>query len=261
MRSIAIINQKGGVGKTTTAVNLGHALARRGNRVTLVDLDPQGHLAACLGLFRLPNKGMDQVLLHGQDIAEQLISSRELIDVVPAGRELGEFEHIDGGIERARVLRQAIGRSVPDTDFMVFDCPPSAGLLVANAVAAVDDVLVPVAGDYVSLTGLTRLMLTIRKLEPLRAGPLGKAIFLSRFIARRRLSSEVMGKLLEHFPTLLLRTSIREAAALAECAGAGRTIFEYKPNSKSAAEFDSLADDFLKHRVMGDEQEQNSDVA
>lgn len=261
MRSIAVINQKGGVGKTTTTINLGHALANLGNRVTLVDLDPQGHLAACMGLFRAPHKGIDEVLLNGGSMDELKVSTRELIDLIPAGDRLDEFEYQSGGLERAKILRDRIAESCPDTDYLLFDCPPSAGMLVANTVVAVDDILVPVAGDYLSLTGLARLMLTLKKLEALRDKPVNKWIFLSRFVPRRRLSQEALDRLLEHFSDHLLSTQVREAAVMAECAGAGRSIFEYRPKSKSAAEFAQLADDLLNGRILRDEQEKSPNVA
>lgn len=254
MRKIAVINQKGGVGKTTTAINLGHALARQGKRVMLLDLDPQGHLAVCLGLFRAPAGGMDSVLLDGQTLGERAVATRELLELVPSGERLGEFEQISGGVERARVLSETLAANPPDVDYILFDCPPSAGLLVINAVVAADDALIPVAGDYLSLTGLARLMGTIKKIEGLRRTPLRKWIFLSRYVPRRRLSKEVSDKLMEHFPQYLLRTSIREAAVLAECAGAGRTVFEYRGKSRSAQEFEELAEDLLQARVMQNEQ-------
>lgn len=260
MKSLAVINQKGGVGKTTTAVNLGHALARTGHRVMLVDLDPQGHLSPCLGLFRAPGQGVDQVLLADDGLADHAVSTRELLELVPAGNGLGEVERLQGGVERGRLLQQGIERCPPQVDYLIFDCPPSAGLLVMNALFAVEQVLVPVAGDFLSLTGLARLMGTLHKVEALRQRPLVRHIFLSRFVARRRLSREVREKVVEHFPSNLLETSISEAAVLAECAGAGRTIFEYRAKSRSAAEFSALAAELL---AMGDKEygQQASHVA
>ena len=260
MKTIAVINQKGGVGKTTTTVNLGHALALRGRRVMLVDLDPQGHLAPCLGVFRAPREGVGQALLRGKSLGEVAIATRELVQLVPAGSELAEVERLQGGMERGRLLRDALQRSLPDVDYILLDCPPSAGLLVMNAVLAADTALIPVAGDYLSLTGLAHLMGTLKKVGSLRDEPLRKRIFMSRFISRRRLSREVLEKILHHFPQYLMPASIREAAVLAECAGAGRTVFEYRGKSKSAEEFRLLADDLLQQRVMSDEQ-QNSHVA
>jgi chromosome partitioning protein len=255
MQTIAVINQKGGVGKTTTAVNMGHALALRGKRVMLIDLDPQGHMAPCLGVFRAPRDGVDQALLHGRSLGDVSIATRELLQLVPAGDSLGEVERLQGGMERGRLLGEAIKRSEPDVDYVLFDCPPSAGLLVMNAVLAAGHVLIPVAGDYLSLTGLAHLMTTLRRVEGLREQPLHKHVFMSRYVPRRRLSREVLDKVMHYFPQHLMPTSIREAAVLAECAGAGRTIFEYRGKSKSADEFRTLADDFLHARVISDEQQ------
>ncbi|RMG38656.1 MAG: ParA family protein [Gammaproteobacteria bacterium] len=255
MKTMAVINQKGGVGKTTTAVNLGHALARTGRRVMVVDLDPQGHLSPCLGLFRALPQGVDRVLLGEDTLGEHAISTRELMELVPAGNGLGEVERLQGGTERGRLLRQAIDRQPPDVDYLIFDCPPSAGLLVMNALFAVDQALIPVAGDFLSLTGLARLMGTLGRVEALRQRPLERSIFLSRYVARRRLSREVREKILEHFPDHLMETFISEAAVLAECAGAGRTIFEYRARSRSAAEFEALAGELIFKGEHGYAQE------
>jgi len=255
MRTIAVVNQKGGVGKTTTTVNLGHALALQGKRVMLVDLDPQGHLSLCLGLYRAPHEGIDSVLLDGQPLQGKAVSTRELLSLVPAGDKLGEFEQIEGGAERGNILRSAIQQAALDVDYLIFDCPPSAGLLVVNAVLAADDVLVPVTGDYLSLTGLAKLMVTIQRIEGLRDSPLKKWIFLSRYVARRSLSEEVRDKILQHFPEHLLSAHIREAAVLTECAGVGRSIFEYRAKSKSAEEFRTLADDLLQGKLVASDKE------
>lgn len=261
MKTIAILNQKGGVGKTTTTVNFGHALALQGNRVVLADLDPQSQLAPCLGIFRPPSAGMDDVLLNGAPLLEHRIVTRELLQLIPAGHRLEEVETLSGGADRGQRLRDALTHADCDVDYLIFDCPPSAGLLVANAVLAVDEVLVPVAGDYLSLTGLAKLMITLKRLSAFRVSELGTYLFLSRFLPRRRLSQEVRAKLLQHFPGHLLATAVREAAIVAESAGAGRTVFEYRPNSKAASEFRDLGFDYLNHRLLSDEHEKTSNVA
>jgi chromosome partitioning protein len=261
MRAIAVVNQKGGVGKTTTAVNLGHALALRGHKVMLVDLDPQSQLSTCLGIFRPPSRGVDESLLGEAPLDAHAVATRELIDLVPAGGRLAEVEGLQGGPERGRRLAEAIARTPADVDYVLFDCPPSAGLLMANAILAADVALVPVAGDYLSLTGLAGLMMTLQRFQAARATRLETRLFLSRFLPRRRLSVEVRGKLLQHFPGILLATAIREAAVLAECASVGRTVFEYRPGSKSAAEFRGLGRDLLEGRLLRDEQEKATDVA
>ncbi len=261
MQSIAVVNQKGGVGKTTATVNLGHALARVGKRVLIIDLDPQGHVGSCLGLFRLSGHGIDEVLLDGEDLMSRALSVRDGLWLMPPGNRLVEVEKLAGGTERASLLANALDDIEDDIDVVLFDCPPSAGLLIVNAVVAADDVAIPVAGDYLSLTGLARFMQTIQRLQPLRRTPLRQWVFMSRFVARRRLAREVFDKVMEHFSPYLLATSISEAAALAECAGAGQTIFEYREKCRSAAEFTELATDVLEGRIFTNEQKETSHVA
>lgn len=261
MRVVAVVNQKGGVGKTTTTINLGHTLARRGHRVALVDMDPQGHLAACMAHHDTGSLGMDRVLLHDSDIAAQAIASRERLSLIPAGESLDKFERLQGGLERARVLSAVLETVRDGFDWVLLDCAPSSGMLAVNAVCAADDALMPIAGDYLSLTGLARLMLTLKRLRPMCDHGLREWVFFSRFTPRRRLSREVYAKVAQHFPHQLLCGSIREAAALAECAAAGKTIFEYRGNSRAAREFAALGDDLLAARVVSNEQEANSDVA
>ncbi len=261
MQVISVVNQKGGVGKTTATVNLGHALARQGKRVMLLDFDPQGHLAACLGLFRLPPGGADRLLTGEGGLDDWAIAVSDWGRVVPCGDALAEFEQQDAGVQAMGNLRDAIDRAPPDVDYLVVDCPPSSGRLIVNAIVAADEVLIPVAGDYLSLTGLARLMLTIKRLQPVCRSEMRKWIFMNRFVARRRLSREVHEKVREHFPYSLLCGVVSEAAALAESAGTGRSIFDYRPRSKAATEFSALAEDLVYQRVVANEQETTSDVA
>lgn len=261
MRVIAIVNQKGGVGKTTTAVNLAHALARRDNHVTVIDLDPQGHLLPSFGVFGHEESGISKVLGENAELSSQVMQVRPWCTLVPSGAALAELEQLSGTPERAYRLRNALERSEIDSDYVLIDCPPSSGMLMVNAIAAADDILIPVPGDYLSLTGLARLMLTLKRLRRLSRPGLRQWIFSSRFMPRRRLAREVYGKLHLHFPNHLLHASVTEAAALAECAGTGQTIFEYRPRSRSAQEFDALADDLLNERIVAYGEEKTSDVA
>ncbi|MCU7919447.1 MAG: ParA family protein [Candidatus Thiodiazotropha sp. (ex Epidulcina cf. delphinae)] len=247
MRRIALINQKGGVGKTTITTNLGHALALAGHRVSVIDLDPQGQLAANYGIFRAPSKGIDQVILNGADPATVRLGIRDMLTLIPAGARLQEVEYRqDGGASRARLLLHALEGAMTDQAFVLFDCPPSSGLLVANAIFAADEAFIPVSGDHMSLNGLAKMLKTLKRFEPYLDRPVRQWIGLNRYFPRRRLAREVQGKLRQHFPEQLLSIPIREAAAIAECPGVGRTIFEYKPSSRSAKEFMLLAEELLE---------------
>ncbi len=250
MRIIAVINQKGGVGKTTITANLGHALQIAGYRVMLIDMDPQAQLTTSLGIFRLPKKGIDRVLLDQMLLKTVEIHTRENIVLVPAGSQLMEVEHLNnGGVSRATLLDAALQQQNPQQDFILIDCPPASGLLSANAIMAADEVLIPVSGDYLSLNGVAHLLTTLKKFETLRLATLQRWVVMSRFHSRRRLSKEVRSKLIGHFPDRVLKTEIKEAAALAECPAAGRTIFEFRRTSSAAQGFTQLAQDLVERRT------------
>lgn len=250
MRLIAVINQKGGVGKTTTTSNLAHALALKGRRVTAIDLDPQGHLTACFGLDQRNQSGLDEVLLDGVPIMQHVVNVREHLDLVPAGCDLNRFEQItEGGAKRGRMLKRAIDGHFDDRDFLLLDCPPASGLIAVNALFAADEVLVPVGGDYLSLHGLSYLISTFKNFEHLLGHRLSQWIVVTRFQARRRLAREVLEKLLEYFPGRVLKTAIRENVALAECPSFGQTIFEYKRSSNGADDYRDLAVDLVNGRT------------
>jgi len=250
MRIIAVVNQKGGVGKTTITANLGHALQIAGNRVMLIDMDPQAQLTTSLGIFRLPTKGIDSVLLDQASLKAIEIHTRESLVLVPAGSRLMEVEHLnDGGVSRAALLDLALQQEKPNQDYVLLDCPPASGLLSANAIMAADEVLIPVSGDYLSLNGVAHLLATLKKFDALRTKSLQQWVVMSRFHVRRRLSGEVRIKLLKHFSSKVLKTEIREAAALAECPAVGRTIFEFRRSSNSAKSFMQLAHDLIERRT------------
>ncbi|MCB1875745.1 MAG: ParA family protein [Chromatiales bacterium] len=252
MQSVAVINQKGGVGKTTTCVNLAHAMSRAGKRVTVLDLDPQGHLAASLGFHERERAGLDAVLLNGASLPDVTVEARENLNLIPAGPRWAELEHLNpsAGVSRGRLLQKTLDGQFADCDFVLMDCPPASGLIVVNALFAADEVLIPMPGDYLALQGLSHLMGTIRNFESMLGHSLKKRIALTRFHPRRRLAQEVRRKLQDYFPGQLLPTPIREAAALAESPGFGKTIFEYRPNSSAAEDSEAMARDYLEERTI-----------
>lgn len=251
MRTIAVINQKGGVGKTTTTVNLGYALTLLGNKVTVIDLDPQSHLSSSLGINSREYAGMDEILLHNAPLAQSLIKVRENLHLVPAGAELAQIEHLsEGGAKKGARLRQALKGQLQDQDYVLIDCPPASGILAVNALLASDEVIIPVTGDYLSLQGLSFLIATIRNFEQKLGHKLKQWIVLTRFHTRRRLPKEVLSKILEYFPQQVFATHVRETAALAECPGAGKTIFEYRSSDHGATDYRQLADDLVNRRTI-----------
>lgn len=251
MRIVAVINQKGGVGKTTTTANLCHAIAESGSKVTAIDLDPQGHLAVSLGVTAQNIGGIDQAMLKNKKVNQQLISVRNNLQLITAGSKLKEIEYLAGNNSpRGVLLKAALHEGLDDQDFVFIDCPPSSGLLVANALIAADEILIPMASDFLALQGLSHLMGTIKRFEKALQRKYKTLLVMSRYSPNRRISSQVLNVLLTHFPEQILATVIRETALLAECPSFGKTILEYSPKSRSARDFRDLAHDFLEGKVM-----------
>lgn len=252
MRRLAVLNHKGGVGKTTTCFNLASAYADQGLRVLCVDLDPQGHLALSFGITEPGLTGVDSLFFDQADAETLLIEAREGIDLLPAGYRLGEIERLASrGREQALVLRDKLQQLSSEYDLMMIDCPPNSGLLNFNALFASDEVLIPVSGDYLALQGLSQLLRTLRSAERFLDRPLRLWIALTRFTVRRRLAQQVRDKLIRYFPDKLLATPVRENAPLAECPSFGKSIFDYSRRSNGARDYLSLADDLLYGRVVG----------
>lgn len=261
MRVISVMNQKGGVGKTTTTLNLAHALANRRHKVLAIDLDPQAHLSAGFGVSPNGARGVDEVLMDDACIDDLAIDVRDGLKLLSAGERLGEMEHrAEGGAKRGWLLRDSI-EAVEGTDFVLIDCPPSSGILGMNALLASKEVLIPVAGDFFSLQGLSRLMSIFHHIEGTLNRETEKWVVLTRFHERRRLAREVREKILSYFPGRVLKTAIRETVALAESPGFGQTIFEYQRSCNGAVDYASLAEDLIKHRVYGKKTMKKAKIA
>lgn len=252
MRVIAIMNQKGGVGKTTTTLNLAHALSRSGQVVVAIDMDPQAHLTAGFGLMTKPQLGIGDILI-GDDVSvkDVLLEARENLFVIPAGDRLGDLEHLQvGGAKRGFLLKDTINSQIRRVDYVLIDCPPSSGILGINALLAAQEVLIPVSGDFFALQGLARLMNIFSHIESSLKQKTDKWVVLTRFQERRRLAKEVREKVMQHFPKRVLKTAIRETVALAESPGFGQTIFEYQANGNGAEDYLKLAEDIIQGRVL-----------
>lgn len=250
MRVIAVINQKGGVGKTTTVMNLAHALARQGYRVLAVDLDPQANLTVGLGAAQKQQAGIAAVLIDDMKLAEVCQEVRENLQLIPAGERLGEFEYVKNkGAQRGFLLQKAITHQPIDTDFLLIDCPPTSGILGMNALLAANEVIIPVAGDYYSLQGLSRQMLIFDYVESNLNRYTKKWLVLTRYNERRKLSREVRNSVVNYFPNRVLQTPIRETVALAESPAFGKTIFDYRNKNRGAEDYRQLAVDVISGRV------------
>lgn len=250
MRLFAVINQKGGVGKTTTVANLAFALAERGKQVTVIDLDPQGSLSASLGVDTRNVSGIDDVLMNEAKISDVVQMARENLYIVPAGKRLAQIEqHSEGSSAQAKRLKAAV-QELDDQDFVFIDCPPASGFLVISALFAVEEILIPVASEYLSLHGLSHLMGTLAMFEKSLGKTFKQWVVITRYHQRRKLAQDVFNTLVEHFPKQVLATPIRETSALAESPSFGKTVFEYRGGSNGAEDYFSLCTDLLKGRTL-----------
>lgn len=244
-RVIAIANQKGGVGKTTTAVNLGAALAELGYRVLIVDLDPQGNATTGLGVnARNLDNSVYDVILH--DIAiEDCIEPTNLrnLFLVPATIDLAGAEiELVPMLSRETRLKRALGPVLDDFDYLLIDCPPSLGLLTVNALAAATEVLVPIQCEYYALEGLGQLLNNIERVRAnLNPALRVSTIVMTMFDARTRLAEQVVDEVKAHFGALVCRSIVPRTVRLSEAPSYGQPIIVFDPMSRAATAYRELA--------------------
>ncbi len=261
MRRIAAMNQKGGVGKTTTTVNLAVALARMGQRVLIVDLDPQAHATACLGIEPPAQRPtMYDALAKRVPLAEIALPVEANLDILPADLNLAGAEvELAAEIGKEYILRDLLDADPAPRDFVLFDCPPALGVLTVNALVAAGEVLVPLQPHYLALHGMGKLLQTVelvaRRLNPaLRIG--GVAVCM--YETGTRLAAEVVGEVEATLEAAsaggqrtpwsdagIYPTRVRRNIKLAEAASHGQSIFDYEPHSPGARDYQALARDVL----------------
>ena len=247
MKKIAVINQKGGVGKTTSVVNICAGLQRLGHKVMAVDMDPQSHLTFSLG-FRgdVPSGGVYS-LMKGESSLEQTTVEAEGIALIPSSADLAGLEvEMADRPGREHVLKEALG-NINGHDFLFMDCPPTLGLLSLNALVAADEVYIPLQAEFLALQGLGRLLQSVRKVKERLNAPLEiGGVFATRFDRRRGLNNEVLSMLYDYFKEKLFRTVIRDNIALAEAPSYGKSIFDYRASSHGAEDYMKLCREILK---------------
>ncbi|MCD4714556.1 MAG: AAA family ATPase [Clostridiales bacterium] len=249
-KSIAIFNQKGGVGKTTTAVNFSAALAEKGKRVLLIDNDPQGNLTSGVGVDKNSlEKSIYHVLINEASIEDVILhTSFERLDILPGSVDLAgaEIELIDFE-DREFLLKKQILKVKDAYDYIIVDCPPSLGLLTINALVAVDSVLIPIQCEYYALEGVSQLVNTFNLVKKSINSNLEiQGVLLSMFDGRTNLSIQVVEEVKKHFKQLVYATIIPRNIRLAEAPSFGLPIIHYDRKSKGAESYLELADEFLE---------------
>jgi len=259
MRSIAVINQKGGVGKTTSAVNLAAALAQSGRRVCLMDLDPQAHASLHLGISEIDGEpSMYEVLCGDASIQQARRNVSEFLSVVPANLDLAAAElELAGEVGREMILRDRMEDDDENFDYIILDCPPSLGVLTVNALVAVNEVFLPLQPHFLALHGLSKLLRTIEVVSRrLNAGLRLSGVVLCMYDSNTRLAAEVSTDIDEFFQASkggreffrnaqFFETRVRRNIRLAEAPSFGKSIFQYAPSSNGAIDYQSLADEVI----------------
>lgn len=254
--ALALANQKGGVGKTTTAVNLAAYLAGQGHRVLLADLDPQGNATSSIGVDKNSiQQSTYEVLIDGQSLESCTIEDiRPNLDLLPANGMLAGAEVELVGLRRREYrLRETLASMADRYHAVIIDCPPSLGLLTVNALTAASAVLIPIQCEYLALEGLMQLVNTIdlvrRRLNP-ALDVLG--VVMTMFDARTRLSPQVVQNVRRFFPSRLLQTVIPRTVRLAEAPSYGQTIFEYDPSSRASAAYGAIGEEVSRRIGLSD---------
>ena len=251
---IAIINQKGGVGKTTTAVNLSAALGQLGCRVLLADLDPQGNATSGVGINKREVKVSSyHVLMEESGAAEAILPTRfKGLSILPSNIDLAgaEIELVEKE-NRAKSLRAALLRVKEDYDFIFIDCPPSLGLITVNALTASDSILIPIQCEYYALEGLSDLLSTVRVVKRrLNPGIELEGLLLTMYDGRTNLSMQVAEEVKRHFPGKVFATVIPRNVRLSEAPSHGKPVNYYDGSSRGSVAYKQLTEEILERNPL-----------
>ncbi len=247
---ISVVNQKGGVGKTTSAVNLAAALGAMGKRILLVDIDPQGNTTSGYGISRKGLTATSYEILTGTMPAFSAIIKTKFqgVDIIPSNINLAGAEIELAAMEkRESVLKNALAPVQENYDFIFFDCPPSLGLITLNALTASDSFIVPIQCEYYALEGLSQLMATVRTIKRLYNPFIElEGVLLTMFDGRLNLTQQVVSEVKNFFPKKVYATVIPRNVRLSEAPSFGEPVLYYDRASRGAESYNALAEEFLK---------------
>lgn len=247
---VSVANQKGGVGKTTTAVNLSTILAKKGKKVLLIDADPQGNATSGLGIDKDVNFSIYDVLVNDVEIENTLIQSNvKNLDMCPSNINLAGAEvELVSMMSREHRLKEKIDNQKDKYDYIIIDCPPSLGLITLNAFTASDSVLIPVQCEYYALEGLGQLINTINLVKKhLNKDLIIEGALLTMFDIRTNLSNQVVKEVNKYFENKVYKTVIPRNVKLSEAPSYGMPISVYDPKSKGAKSYDKFVKEFIKN--------------
>ena len=246
---IALCNQKGGVGKTTCALNIAAGLTLLGKKVLLVDFDPQAHLTYSLGIAAHDLTKTVYSVVKGSASLEETVLDHNGISLLPANLDLVEIENERAAFPDGEFTLKNKLINVRNKEYIIIDCPPSAGFLTINALACSRDIYIPLQMEFLALKGMGRLIRRIEEVQKsLNKGLQISGIIATRFDSRKKLNNAIMETICKRFGNKVFSTVIRENIAVAEAPSFGQTIFEYAPQSHGAEDFMNLCEEIVKRK-------------
>jgi chromosome partitioning protein len=247
MNIIALINQKGGVAKTTSSINLGAGLSSLGKKILLIDLDPQAHLTYSLGIKGHELKKTVYELLKGECKAKDVIIDRNGLKVIPSTIDLSAADMEFSGIPGRELLLKEAMESIKGFDYVLMDCPPSLGILTFNAMTVAQAIYIPLQAEVLALQGMAKLLNTVKVVKRRFNRDLEiEGIIVTRFDGRKNLNKEVLENIQTHFGDKVFKTVIRENIALAEAPSYGQNIYEYNQKSSGAEDYLNLSKEIIE---------------